>query len=150
MGKQILLGIGGVILGIIFGMIVMMGLHAASWLVYPVPDDVSMFSQDPENLEKMRAWMNSLPAGAFLLATLAHGLGAMSGAAVAMLVSGRRALWPAIVIGGFFTVGGIMNLSSIPHPSWFPFVDLPIYLLLALVAGVLLKRSANEPVPVYA
>jgi hypothetical protein len=37
-----------------------------------------------------------------------------------------------------------MNLSSIPHPSWFPFVDVPIYLVLALVAGILLKRKPDK------
>lgn len=150
MGKTLLISIAAVVLGAIVGSFVMMGLHMASWLVYPIPEGIDFMSQEKENVEKLHAWFKTLPAGAFLLATLAHGLGCMAGAVVAMLITGRRALWPAIVIGVFFTVGGIMNLSSIPHPAWFPFVDLPIYLLLALVAGVLLKRSANEPVPATA
>lgn len=28
-----------------------------------------------------------------------------------------------------------MNLAEIPHPAWFPYVDLPLYLIAALVAG---------------
>ena len=75
------------------------------------------------------------------MAILAHGLGCMVGAFVAMLVSGRRSLVTPIVVGVFFTAGGIMNLSSIPHPSWFPFVDLPVYLVLALTAGRILQRQ---------
>ncbi|MFT5328053.1 MAG: hypothetical protein ACI8P0_005961, partial [Planctomycetaceae bacterium] len=31
-----------------------------------------------------------------------------------------------------------------PLPSWFPFVDVPVYLVLALVAGIVLKRKPDE------
>jgi hypothetical protein len=70
----------------------------------------------------------------------------MAGAFVAMFVSGRRSLVPPLIVGAFFTLGGIMNLS-LPHPSWFAFVDLPLYLVLALAAGRLLKRKGDEEAP---
>ena len=144
MAKRIVIGTLGVVVGIVVGMIAMMSLHFASMLVYPLPEGIDFMSADPENMEKLNAWFGTLPAGAFVLATLAHGLGCMAGAAVATLVSGRRSLIPAIVIGLFFTVGGVMNLSSVPHPSWFPFVDVPIYLVLAVTAGMLLRRKEEE------
>ena len=99
-------------------------------------------------MARLHEWFGTLPAAAFLLATACHGLGCMAGAVVAMLVSGRHSLVPALVIGVFFTACGAMNLSSIPHPAWFPFVDVPSYLILALVAGVLLKRKPDEETPV--
>lgn len=142
MGKRILMGVLGVVVGMIAGMVLMMGVHAASWLVYPIPDHLDPSSSDPATQEAFRAWIGTLPAGAFVLAVVAHGLGAMSGAAVAMFVSGRRSLVPALVVGALFTVAGIMNVAMIPHPAWFPFVDLPAYLLLALLAGKLLARPA--------
>ena len=71
----------------------------------------------------------------------------MAGACVAMLISGRRSLVTPVIVGVFFTVGGIMNLSSIPHPGWFPFVDLPVYLVLAVAGGMMLKRKVEEPAP---
>ncbi len=71
----------------------------------------------------------------------------MAGAVVATLVSGRRSLVPPVVVGAFFTLGGIMNLASIPHPAWFPYADLPVYLVLALVAGLLLKRKGDDGAP---
>ena len=104
-------------------------------------------SPEPENQARLKEWFGTLPAGAFLLATVCHGLGCMAGAFVAMLVSGRRSLVPPLIIGVFFTVAGIMNLSSIPHPSWFPLVDLPVYLVLAWVAGVLLQRKGDDGPP---
>lgn len=82
-----------------------------------------------------------------MLATASHGLGCMAGAAVAMLLSGRRSLIPPLIVGVFFMICGIMNLSSIPHPAWFPYVDLPVYLILALTAGLLLQRKPAEAPP---
>ena len=136
-----------VVVGIALGMVFMMALHMASTLVYPLPDGVDFMSTDAENQTKLNEWFASLPAGAFLLATLCHGLGCMSGAILATLISGRRSLVPAIIVGVFFMVGGIMNLSAIPHPAWFPIVDLPVYLLGAILAGRwLVRKDANDTV----
>ena len=143
MGKRILFGVLGVVVGIVAGMIVMMALHWATTFVYPLPEGIDFMSQEPENMARLNEWFGTLPAGAFLLATACHGLGCLAGAVVAMLVAGRRSLISALVVGVFFTACGVMNLSSVPHPAWFPYVDLPIYLILALVAGVLLRRQCD-------
>ena len=146
MGKRLLLGTLGVVVGVPAGMVVMMVLHMASTLAYPLPEGVSFMSQEPENLARLNEWFAALPAGAFLLATACHGLGCLAGAVVAMLISGRRSVIPPLVVGVFFTLAGIMNLSSVPHPPWFPFVDLPSYLAFAVLAILLLKRKA-DPAP---
>ncbi len=145
MAKQIVLGVIGVGAGIVFGMVVMMGLHMASTLVYAPPEGVDFMSQEPENVAKLQEWFGTLPTGAFLLAAACHGLGCMAGAVVATLITGRRSLTPAVIIGVFFTLCGVMNLSSVPHPAWFPFVDIPIYLILAVAAGRMLRRPDNTP-----
>jgi hypothetical protein len=147
MTKRVLFGVIGVVLGIVAGMIFMMSLHMATTLIYPPPEGVDLMSQEPENQARLQEWFGTLPTGAFLLAVTCHGLGCMAGAFVAMLISGRRSLVPPLIVGVFFTICGIMNLSSIPHPSWFPFVDLPIYLILASAAGLLLKRKGDERSP---
>jgi hypothetical protein len=144
MVKQIFISVLGVVLGIMAGMIFMMSLHMASTLVYPLPEGVDFMSQEPENMARLNEWFGTLPAGAFLLATACHGLGCMAGAVVAMFISGRRSLVTPLIVGVVFTICGIMNLSSVPHPSWFPFVDVPVYLVLALVAGFLLKQKSEE------
>lgn len=146
MTKRFLISGLGVIVGIPAGMIVMMSLHLASTLVYPLPDGVDFMSQEPDNIARLHEWFSKLPAVAFLLAAACHGLGCMAGAAIAMLISGRRSLATPLIVGIFFTMCGIMNLSSIPHPSWFPFVDVPIYLILAMTAGILLKRTSHEEI----
>ncbi|MBI1310633.1 hypothetical protein GC176_04930 [bacterium] len=141
--QRIILSVLGVVAGIVVGMVVMMGLHMLSAFVYPVPEGVDFMSQEPENVTRLQEWFGTLPAGAFLLATVCHGLGCMVGALVAMLISGRRSTAPALIVGIFFTACGIINLSSLPHPAWFPFVDLPAYLVFALAAGLVLKRPGS-------
>lgn len=141
MGKQFLISVVGVVAGIVIGMAFMMCLHMASPLIYPLPDGVDFMSQEPENLSRLNEWFSTLPATAWLMATACHGLGCMSGAVVAMLISGRRSLVTPVIVGVVFTLCGIMNLSSVPHPTWFPFVDVPAYLVFAVGASRLLKRK---------
>ena len=143
MGRRIVLGVVGVLIGVIGGMVFMMGLHHASSLVYPIPEGLDMMSSDPAQQERLAAWIGTLPAGAFVLALTAHGLGCMGGAALATLIAGRRSLVPALVVGAVFTVAGVMNIQAMPHPAWFPFVDLPVYLALAYLAGRLLRRRES-------
>lgn len=146
MARRFLISTVAVLVGIPVGMIVMMSLHLASTLVYPLPDGVDFMSQDPENMARLNEWFGTLPATAFLLATACHGLGCMAGAVVATVIAGRRSLVTPVIVGVFFTLCGIMNLSSVPHPVWFPFVDVPIYLILAVTGGILLRRQpAEEP-----
>ncbi len=45
MAKRLLLGVIGAVLGVVAGMIIMMALHMASTLVYPLPEGVDFMSQ---------------------------------------------------------------------------------------------------------
>lgn len=143
MAKQVLISGLGVVLGVVIGMAFMMFLHWTTTFVYPLPEGVTFTDDGEENMGRMHEWLGTLPTTAWLLATACHGLGCMGGAVVAMLISGRRSLTTPIIVGVVFTACGVMNLSSLPHPSWFPFVDVPIYLALAVVAGILLKRKPD-------
>jgi hypothetical protein len=106
-----------VVLGIAVGMAFMMFLHLTTTFVYPLPDGVTFTDGGEENMARMHEWFGTLPTTAWLLATACHGLGCMSGEVIAMLISGRRSLTTSIIVGVVFTACGIMNLSSIPHPS---------------------------------
>ena len=136
----------GLVAGAVLGMVVMMGLHLASTLIYAPPEGVEFMSQDAENLKRMRKWFSTLPAGAFVMATLCHGLGCLTGAVSAMFIAGRHSLISPLIIAGFFTLGGIMNMQSMPHPVWFPLLDLPIYIVpVWCVAKALQTPSAEHP-----
>jgi hypothetical protein len=141
MGKRIAIRVLSVLVGVVVGMVVMTALHQLSALAYPMPAGVDPMSTDPAKQEQMKAWLATLPAGAFALAIAAHSLGAMSGAIVATLITRRQTLAPAVAIGVIFTFAGIANLREIPHPAWFGWVDLPLYSLLSVGAGLLLVRK---------
>jgi hypothetical protein len=68
-------------------------------------------------MARLNEWFGTLPATAWLLATVCHGLGCMAGACIAMLISGRRSLVTPLIVGVVFTMCGIMNLSSLPNPA---------------------------------
>lgn len=131
----------GVIVGLLVGSAVNMGIVVFSWTLYPAPEGIDPWSSDPAMQEKAMAWIGTLPAGAFLWAWVAHWAGALAGAAVAILIHGRRSYVPGLIVGGLFTLGGIANLFMIPCPVWFPFLDLPSYLLVAWLAGKWLVRD---------
>lgn len=146
--KSVLLGTVGVVVGFVAGMVCMIAVHLVSFLIWPMPEGIDMFSQEPENMERLSEWMVSLPLTAWLFAVLAHGIGSFSGAIVATLISGRRSIVPAVVSGILFTLAGVANLMKMDdhpdHPDWFAYVDTPIYLVFALIAWALL-RKAPEP-----
>lgn len=91
-----------VIAGTFVGMVVMTALHMASTLVYPAAPGVDFSKSDPAAQAAMKAWLATLPAGAFLLASLAHSLGCLTGAAVATLLDKRRSLVLTIAVGVLF------------------------------------------------
>ncbi|MFT5328232.1 MAG: hypothetical protein ACI8P0_006145, partial [Planctomycetaceae bacterium] len=87
------------VLGIAVGMAFMMFLHLTTTFVYPLPDGVTFTDGGEENMARMHEWFGTLPTTAWLLATACHGLGCMSGAVIAMLISGRRSLTTSIIVG---------------------------------------------------
>lgn len=139
MAKTILKTVLGALLGTVGGMLIMMGCHTATMVVYPAPEGLDIF--DPEQQEAMHAWMQTLPAGAFVLAAFCHWIGTGAGAVIAMFITGRKSMLPAIIVGAVFLLTGIYNLTQIPHPVWFAFLDIPGYLLFGLLPGKLLAKK---------
>lgn len=139
---RILLAIAGVLVGVVAGSIAMMAVHLVSMSVYPPPEGVDPMSWDEEMREKVVAWVATLPAGAWLFAWLAHQVGNLVGAAVATLISGRRSIVPAMVIGAWFTLGGVMSAIQMESPAWFYVIDWPLYLVGAFCVARLLRREA--------
>lgn len=132
----------GLVLGFIGGAVAMMACHMATTLVYPPPEGLDVM--DPGQKDAFNAWLETLPDGAFVLTALCHWIGAAVGAVIAMFVAGRRSLWPALIIGGLFMLGGIMNAMQIPHPAWYPWVDIPGYPIVGFLIGKLLVRPSAE------
>ena len=82
-----------------------------------------------------------------LAATVVHWLGTAAGVAVGILVAakrpetGRRAMWPAYVMGTWFFLGGIANAIQLGTPMWLTVTDALGYLPVALVTGKWMTRA---------
>lgn len=145
MGKKILIGFAAVVAGWLAGSVAMSLAHAATMLIWPLPEGLSFQDMfDPAKEKEVHAFIESLPAGAHIAAAVCHWIGTAAGAAVAMLVAGRSHIWPALAIGAIFLLGGIMNALSLPTPAWFLPLDAIGYPVVAWLVGRKLLRAPGS------
>jgi hypothetical protein len=125
-----------VLLGWLVGSAVMMALHFATTLIYPLPEGVSLWDMDA-----LRAVAATMPAGAWLLASLEHAIGTLVGAWLAARLAGRSPLIQALIVGALFLLGGVVNLLQLKPPLWWIWpVDLGLYPVAALIGFILARR----------
>ncbi|MEG2102384.1 hypothetical protein [Flavobacterium sp. FlaQc-28] len=124
-----------VIAGLIVGSIVNMSIILISGSIIPPPNGA-----DNTTMEGLQATMHLFEPKHFLFPFLAHALGTFAGALTTALIAVNHKTKLALVIGGFFLLGGIVSVCSLPSPIWFTIVDLVFayipmtYLALKLVA----------------
>lgn len=97
----------------------------------PPPSDC-----DLTTLKGLRQAMPHMAPRHFIFPFLAHALGTFLGAAVSTLMVRGQSLWPAMIVGLLFLLGGIVNVVTLPAPAWFSAVDL----LLAYIPPAFLAR----------
>ncbi len=125
----------GIVIGMIVGMIVVFLVEMISAGLYPAP--TSLDFADPESV---KAWVATLPIGAFLIVLAAHVLGAFTGGLVCGRIVGKWWLPGPLIIGLLFLIAGALNLSLIPHPVWFMIVDVLVYIPAAFAGAKLASR----------
>ena len=104
-----------VLAGGLVGMIVNGGLISISGSIIPLPEGV-----DPNNMDSIMAAMPDFESKHFIMPFLAHALGTLAGAFVAVKLAVSHHLKFALGIGALFLIGGIMMVMSLPSPLWFP------------------------------
>jgi hypothetical protein len=134
MVRSIVAVICGAIAGGVFNLAVIM----LSWTIYRPPEGADL--SDPAT---MSTYVQSLPLPAFLLVLVAHAGGALVGGLVAALIARRSPLVLGAIVGGFFLLGGIVNVLSIPAPLWFAVVDLVSYVPCGMVGASLAPRRRS-------
>ena len=91
-------------------------------------------------VEGLTAAMPRLEAKHFVFPFLAHALGTLVAALVAVLIAVSHKMKIAFGIGGLFLVGGIAASMMIPAPAWFIALDLVVaYIPMAWIGGKLGK-----------
>lgn len=129
-----------IIAGIIIGGLVNMGLIIVSGKIIPPPVGV-----DVTDMESLKASMHLFEPRHFIFPILAHALGTLVGALVAAKLATNHKMRFAAGIGGFFMIGGVVNVFMLPAPIWFIVADLVgAYIPMAWIGG---KIAAGKGEP---
>jgi hypothetical protein len=108
-----------VVLGLVAGSIVNMGLIMISGEVIPPPSGA-----DITTMEGLKASLHLFEPKHFLFPFLAHAIGTLVGAFIAVLIAPDKSRMVAYIVGGVFLLGGIANMFVLPGPAWFNAVDI--------------------------
>lgn len=120
-----------VVAGLVIGSIVNMGLITISGSIIPLPEGV-----DNTTTEGLKESMHLFQPKHFIFPFLAHALGTLVGAFIAAKIAVTRKMTFAMVIGGFFLIGGITSVMMLPSPTWFSILDIVgAYIPMAWIGG---------------
>ena len=126
-----------VIVGIVVGSIANMILVLLGPVIIPTPDGV-----DVTNVESIRSSMHLFEFKHFVFPFLAHALGTLAGAYLAAVIAASCRMAAAMVVGGLFLIGGIVNTFLIAAPVLFNVVDLVgAYVPMAWIGAKLTGRT---------
>ena len=122
---------------LIAGSIVNMLLVTVGPVLIPPPAGV-----DVTDMASLAASIHLFEAKHFVFPFLAHALGTLTGAIIAVTMSHRA--WSAWLVGLLFLVGGITVGFMIPAPVWFTALDLIVaYLPMAWLGLFLCRKFIN-------
>ncbi len=103
-----------VVFGIVVAVVLIIAIEALGHAVYPVPDGLDL--TDPEALQ---AYVMDAPIAALLFVLGAWLVATLVGGLLACFIAKESPLVYSAIIGGLVLLGTIINLMSIPHPTWF-------------------------------
>lgn len=119
--------------GIVAGAIINLGLVTVGMSVFPLPEGI-----DASNMDEIRKLMPTLPVGNFVFPLLGHAIGSLIGATVTARLAANSPMRGALIVGGFFLLGGIAMIINCSGPTWFISTDLLLcYFPMALLGGTL-------------
>jgi len=108
-----------IISGLIVGSALNMGIIMIGSSIIPPPEGA-----DVTTMEGLKASMHLFEPRHFFVPFLAHALGTLLGAFLAAFFAAGHKMKLALIIGGFFLIGGSVNTFMLPSPAWFTILDL--------------------------
>ena len=115
------------IAGLITGGVMIWALELLGHQLFPPQIKV-----DPNDLEGLKQLMLNIPVESLVATVIAHIVGVFTGMCVAFVIE-KEILIPLYVVGGLFLMSTALNLTMIPHPTWFNVADLAGVLLVSLL-----------------
>ena len=107
--------------GIVVAMVVLVVIDAVNHALYPPPEAVRVAAEKfdfPAIQKAFVEWLPHAPRMALILSPVAWVAGSFWGALTATAIARGRSGIPAAIVGGLIFAGTIMNLRSVPHPTW--------------------------------
>ena len=139
--------IAGVIAGLIVGSIAIAIIQQLNVVVFPWPEDF-----DPQDQEKLKEAVENLSPGASLAKIFGICVGAAVAGGLATLVAKENAMFAALSIGLFYTIGGCVYFFFILpyHQPWVTISSLACPLPMSFLGTLTTKmvqatRLATEP-----
>jgi hypothetical protein len=105
-------------------------------LVVPPPGGIN-----PSDHESIKLAMASMSPGSFAGVLVAWGVGTFIGAGVAALIARSGRMICAVIVGCAVMAAAMLNMLTIPHPTWFWAASLAIVVPTAWLAGRLAMPS---------
>ena len=134
MGRNIAAGAAGVAIAMLLVWLVQTLGHA----VYPPPADL-----DISDLEAMKAYVGTLPIGAFLFVIASYFIGTAAGTCAACAIGTMLPRVFAMLIGCVMLIATTMNVAMIPHPTWFIALAV-VAIVVAAWLGTMCERASSE------
>ncbi len=130
--NPIIRSILAVLLGSLITLVLVVGSQGISMVIFPLPEGF-----DPKDKEAMKALMPTMPLAAKLLVLAGYAVGTLAGSWFSAWFARRAPLVHAMIVGGIFLAGNIMNLIDIPHPLWMAVTSTLIFPVCAFVGAKL-------------
>ncbi|MFK8010568.1 MAG: hypothetical protein AB8B80_00910 [Marinicellaceae bacterium] len=125
-----------IIVGVFIGALVNMGIVSLGPYVIPPPEGV-----DLTHLDSLKENMLLLEPKNFIFPFLAHALGTLVGAFVAVKIAVKHHTLCALIVGITFLIGGTLMIRMVGGPVWYIATDLIFaYLPMAYLGRKLAKK----------
>lgn len=126
-----------VIAGAFIGSLVNGSLIMMSSFIIPPPNGADVTTE-----EGLKAAMHLFEPKHFIMPFLAHAIGTLIGAVIAVAIAANNKMKMAIIVGILFLMGGIANVLMLPAPMWFNILDLvAAYFPMAFLAGKIMIKK---------
>ncbi len=144
MGEPMLRSILAVVSGILVGGFVVFLLELPGHFIHPPPPGMNW-----NDIEAFKEHAAKAPLAAHICIAIAWTIGPLVGSFLAAFVAGRMGrrafLAHGIVVGLFFLMADVINLRSIPHPTWLVVVGIISPLAMSWLGSLLAAWSAPRP-----
>lgn len=137
--NPVLRNILAIFAGLVGGSIVNMAIVSISGTLIPPPAGV-----DVTTVEGLKAGIHLFQPKHYILPFLAHALGTLTGAFLAVKIGASNKLTLALIIGVFFLMGGIMMVYQLPAPMWYNVLDLVVAYIPMAILGHMLAIGKNK------